>query len=143
MRTLQKTPQSGPNPRGLLLGASPAVMGLVRGFTLIEVLIALAIVSVALTAGLRATGTLSLNAQRQTEVMLAQICANNALIEARLSSAYPGPGESEFNCTQGEMEFRGVSRVAPTPNPNFRRIDVQVFLGERPITQFSSIIGKI
>jgi prepilin-type N-terminal cleavage/methylation domain-containing protein len=43
------------------------------GFTLIEVLVALGIVAIALMAGLKATGSLSRNAERQTISMLANL----------------------------------------------------------------------
>ena len=56
---------------------------LARGFTLIEVLVALGIVAIALIAGTQATMALTRNAQRQSDVMLAQICAENELINPR------------------------------------------------------------
>ncbi|MBC7609354.1 MAG: prepilin-type N-terminal cleavage/methylation domain-containing protein, partial [Polaromonas sp.] len=46
-----------------------------HGFTLIEVLVALSIVAIALLAGLQATSALTNNALRQSDVMLAHICA--------------------------------------------------------------------
>jgi general secretion pathway protein I len=50
-----------------------------RGFTLIEVLVALAIVAVVLGAGLKAAGALTNNAQRLADVTAAQWCADNQL----------------------------------------------------------------
>ena len=55
------------------------------GFTLVEVLVALAIVAIALLAGTRAASTLTSNAQRQTDIVLAHLCAENELVKARLS----------------------------------------------------------
>lgn len=55
-----------------------------RGFTLIEVLVALGIVGIALMAGLQATSALTLNAERQSEVLLAQLCAQNELVAQAL-----------------------------------------------------------
>ncbi|NDB01935.1 MAG: prepilin-type N-terminal cleavage/methylation domain-containing protein, partial [Betaproteobacteria bacterium] len=52
-----------------------------RGFTLVEVLVALGIVAIALTAGLQATAALTRNAQRQIDNTLAQLCAENALVK--------------------------------------------------------------
>ena len=42
-----------------------------RGFTLVEVLVALGIVAIALMAGLQATTALTRNAQRQSDIVLA------------------------------------------------------------------------
>ena len=50
-----------------------------RGFTLLEVLVALGIVAIALAAGMQATAALTRNAQRQTDALLGQMCAENAL----------------------------------------------------------------
>ena len=56
-----------------------------RGFTLVEVLVALGIVAVTLTAGLQATAALTRQAQRQSDRLLAQTCAENELIKVRLT----------------------------------------------------------
>ena len=57
-----------------------------RGFTLVEVLVALGIVAIALMAGLQATTALTRNALRQSDIVLAQLCAENELVKARLSA---------------------------------------------------------
>ena len=63
------------------------------GFTLVEVLVALAIVAIALLAGTRAASTLTSNAQRQTDIVLAHLCAENELVKARLSRQMPSVGD--------------------------------------------------
>ena len=57
-----------------------------RGFTLVEVLVALGIVAIALVAGLQASAALTNNAQRQSDVLLAHLCAKNELARLRLST---------------------------------------------------------
>jgi general secretion pathway protein I len=97
-----------------------------RGFTLIEVLVAAAIVAIALGAGMKAAGTLTSNTQRLVEVSAAQWCADNMLTELRLTRQFPGVGDIEFACVQLGREYRGTLVVRPTPNPNFRRVDANV-----------------
>ena len=97
------------------------------GFTLVEVLVALAILAVTLGAGLKAAGALVLNAQRQTQMTAAQWCADNHLTELKLTGAFPGAGQSDFSCEQLGVRYRGQLRAQNTPNPNFRRVDVQIF----------------
>jgi general secretion pathway protein I len=96
------------------------------GFTLIEVLVALAIVAVTLGAGIKAAGALSNNALRLAEVSEAQWCADNQLTNLRLTKQYPGVGDSDFKCEQMGLTYNGKLVVRPTPNPNFRRVDAQI-----------------
>jgi general secretion pathway protein I len=64
-----------------------------RGFTLIEVLVAVAIVAITLAAGLKAAGALTDNAQRLSEVVSAQWCAYKAMTKLSLSEQIPGDGD--------------------------------------------------
>jgi general secretion pathway protein I len=113
------------------------------GFTLIEVLVALAIVAIALAAGTQATSALTRNAQRQTDVMLAQLCAENELVKARLARQMPAVGEGTLVCTQANVAFNVTVSTSQTLNPNFRRVDVRVRdAGEVPIIQVSTVIGR-
>jgi general secretion pathway protein I len=125
------------------LAASVGAPSSQDGFTLIEVLVALAIVAIALAAGLQATTALTNNAQRQSNVLLAQICAENELVKARLSKQMPDIGDSSLTCEQGGHSFPVTVSVLPTPNPSFRRVDAQVFDGETPVLRLSTIVGKI
>jgi general secretion pathway protein I len=114
-----------------------------RGFTLIEVLVALAIVAVTLGAGIKAAGALTGNAQRLAEVSAAQWCADNQLTGLRLARQFPGVGDGDFACEQLGRAFSGKLVVRPTPNPNFRRVDAQVFneAGE-PLLTLSTVLGR-
>ena len=113
-----------------------------RGFTLVEVLVALAIVGVALLAGLRATGALTLHAQRQSDVLLGQLCAENALHQIRLSRQMPGAGETSRECLQADQTYTVVLNVQPTPNPNFMRVDAQVRNSTEPVLHITTIVGR-
>ena len=101
-----------------------------RGFTLIEVLVALAIVTIALGAGLRAAGVLTDNAARLAEVTAAQWCAENQLVALRLARVFPGVGDADFSCEQLGRSYAGKLVTRPTPNPGFRRVDAVVSDGE-------------
>ena len=117
-----------------------------QGFTLIEVMVALAIVAIALAAGARATGALTRNAERQTEVLLAQLCAENELVKMRLSRQMPNVGSASFSCEQGGRVFGGLLDVQPTPNPNMRRVDAKVLASTGPdapvVMQVSTVVGR-
>ena len=112
------------------------------GFTLVEVMVALAIVAIALMAGLQATTALTRNAQRQSDIVLAQLCAENELVRARLSRQMPSVGDSTQTCEQAGRQLQVVTAVRSTPNPSFRRIDAQVLDGDNSILRISTIIGR-
>ena len=112
------------------------------GFTLVEVLVALAIVAIALMAGLQATTALTRHAQRQSDLLLAQICAENELIKVRLTQQMPGVGDSNVSCEQAGRVLTVAMSVRPTPNPNFRRVDAKVIDGETSILRLSTVVGR-
>ena len=112
------------------------------GFTLIEVLVALAIVAIALGAGLQATSALTRNALRQSSVLLAHLCAENELVKVRLSSQMPAIGDANMSCEQGDRTFAVTVSVLPTPNPSFRRVDAQVFEDQVSILRLSTVVGR-
>ncbi len=113
-----------------------------RGFTLVEVLVALGIVAIALAAGLRATTALTNNAMRQSDILLAHLCAENELVKARLSQQMPGVGDSELSCEQGNRRFDVRVAVRPTQNPSFRRMDAKISDNGTPLLTLSTIIGR-
>ena len=113
-----------------------------RGFTLIEVLVALAIVAVSVMAGMRAAASMTRNADRQWQVLLAQVCADNALHRLRLGRSLPNVGESRVTCPQAELALDVVLTVQTTPNPSFRRVDAQVFLQSTPLLRVSTVLGR-
>ncbi len=101
-----------------------------RGFTLVEVLVALAIVAIALGAGLRVSGAQINNAERQGLMFRAQLCAENELIKMRLTRQLPDVGEKSFSCDQAGMTLAGKLTVQGTPNPSFRKVDSVIYQAE-------------
>lgn len=113
------------------------------GFTLVEVLVALAIVATALLAGVQATNALTRHAQREADVLLAQLCAENELVKVRLARQMPDVGDGTQACAQAGRQLAVAVHVRPTPNPSFRRVEAQVFdEGARPILRLATIVGR-
>lgn len=112
------------------------------GFTLIEVLVALSIVAISLLAGMQATSALTTNALRQSNILLAHVCAENELIKVRLSQQMPDVGDSTITCEQAGRLLLVTLSVRPTPNPEFRRVDAKVAESNAPVLQLSTIVTR-
>jgi general secretion pathway protein I len=112
------------------------------GFTLIEVLVALSIVAIALLAGMQAMAALTTNAQRQANVLLAHLCAENELIKIRLSRQMPNVGDNVVACEQAGRSLTVTLVVRPTPNPQFRRVEAQVSDAGAAILQIATIVAR-
>ena len=115
----------------------------VAGFTLLEVLIALAIVAVTLVAGMKATSLLIRSTERQADRLLAQLCVNNAITELRLSQRFPDVGDITWTCELAGrvLELRLLTQA--TPNPNFRRVEARLTREGMFLFQASTVIGRI
>ena len=98
-----------------------------RGFTLLEVLVALVIIGVALAASMRGAMSLTSTAEYSRDKLLALLTAENRLLELRLARERLEPGEEILPCEQGGIAFTCAQAVKPTPNPFFRRVEVRVF----------------
>jgi len=93
-----------------------------RGFTMIEVLVALAIIAIALAASMRAVGNLAASEADLHDRLLAGWSADNTLAQLSLAHTWPDIGERRFDCSQGNLRLTCTQHVTATPNPIFRRV---------------------
>jgi general secretion pathway protein I len=97
-----------------------------RGFTLVEVVVALAIVAIGMLAVFKTIGDTVNNISTLRDRSFAAWIADNRITEVRLSGQMPSVDE-----TEGDLEYAGrrwhwVAKVAQTPVDGLRRIDVSV-----------------
>jgi len=114
-----------------------------RGFTLLEVLIALAVVALAMLA-LTRTATMQVrDFDALRERTLASWIAANVLTETRLATALPSTGKSDGRVEFAARSWRWTRDVRATADPEIRRIDIQVFTGEArdPSASLSGFAG--
>ena len=97
------------------------------GFTLIEVLVALAIVSIALMSALRAAGQGTNNVGELRSRLLAGWVAENLLAEHRARADWLPLGMQRGTSREGGLDFAWREEIIATPNAAFRRVDVRVF----------------
>lgn len=97
-----------------------------RGFTLIEVLVALAIIAVAMGAALRATGVMAANNRALQDKTLALLAAQNALTQLRLEQTLPRAGTQMVPCPQGGLALQCELVFTNSMNRSFRQVAVKV-----------------
>jgi general secretion pathway protein I len=115
-----------------------------RGFTLVEVLVALAVVALALVALVRATSVQVASADALRERTFAGWIAANVVEETRLAQAFAPTGRSDGHVRFAGREWRWTREVKATPDAEVRRIDVQVFVedGREPSASLSGFAGS-
>ncbi len=96
------------------------------GFTLIEMLVALAILAIALAAVQRSVAGSLDNAFELKQRLLASWVADNRLTELRATRLLPPPGDATGEEIQAGITFRWKSQVSFTPNPYVERVEITV-----------------
>ena len=112
-----------------------------RGFTLVEILVALAIIAVALTTGLRALAQAADGAGALKQRTLALWVAQNRVAAAQLESPWPAPGRRDGTESEGNAAFAYVETISATQNPAFRKIEVVVTEPGVPDYALARLVG--
>jgi general secretion pathway protein I len=114
-------------------------------FTLVEILVAVAILAVALAATTRAASVATDSALETRHRLLATWAAQNRIAEIRARRLYPPVATTRLTAEQGGMSLVIEERVTDTPNPIIRRIDLAVSDARSPdraITQLSAYVAR-
>ncbi len=98
-----------------------------RGFTLIEVLAALAVIALAMTALLASSARLAQQQQQLETLSFASWLADTVMTETRLKEPFPAIGKRDGQGSAGKYRFRWSMVVQATPEPAIRRMDLHVF----------------
>lgn len=97
-----------------------------QGFTLIEALIAMTIISVALLACLKAAGNLNIQQDDMLRRQYAVWSAENVANHLRIAAIFPDADTLKSRCDQANYQFVCSVVITNTPNPNFRRVEILV-----------------
>jgi general secretion pathway protein I len=114
-----------------------------RGFTLVEILVSLAILSIILGALVQSAGVATSNAGRMRDRTIAEWVATNRLAELRLSPSFPETGSKS-----GEEEMFGKpwywkTIVQKVEDDDLRRVDVEVRSSEDSENPLITIAGFV
>ena len=96
------------------------------GFTLVEVLVALAILAIALAAAMRTLHLTTDSAQETKLRLLATWVAQNQLAELTAKQEFSAPGISNGNLDYAGVKFAWQHNISGTPNAAFRKLEIRV-----------------
>ncbi|HET9651646.1 MAG TPA: type II secretion system minor pseudopilin GspI [Usitatibacter sp.] len=116
-----------------------------KGFTLIEILVAVAILAVALAATTRAASVATDGALETRQRLLATWAAQNRVAELRARHIFPSVAASKLTAEQGGLALSIDESVAETPNPTIRRVDLAVSDSRNPdrvLARLTAYVGK-
>jgi general secretion pathway protein I len=117
----------------------------VRGFTLLEVMVALAVIAVALGAGMSAISGNVRNAAGLQQRTYAHWVAMNKLAEVQVKQQWPAIRTTRGSALLARHEWFWTLKVGKTPNRLIRRVDVMVRLQENdesPLVTLTGFIGQ-
>ena len=98
-----------------------------QGFTLLEVLIALAVLALAMGAVIKATSDYTSNQSYLRDRTLAMWVARNVLVEYQVKGEWLSVGERKGTREMGNQEWRWLARISQTEEAELRRLDVEVY----------------
>lgn len=101
-------------------------MNAARGFTLLEILVALAILAIGLAAATRACMSATDTAAALQQRQLAGWVAENQLALLRAARQFPAPGQSSGEARMGQRTFRWTMAVDTAAQGYFRRVEIAV-----------------
>ena len=124
---MKPKPGTGPHfPLGGIAIPPCGKCGPVPGFTLIEILVAVAILAVAMAATMRAASLATDGALETRQRLLATWAAENRVAELRARRIYPPASTTRMNVEQGGMALVVDETVTDTANPIIRKVELAV-----------------
>jgi len=115
-----------------------------HGFTLLEVLVALAILAIALAAVIKTTTANVENAQYLRDKTLAHWVAMNVLKEVQVRGEWPSVGKKDGTALMANREWFWIMHTSTTMEKELRRLDIQVFQHHKaklPVTILVGFVG--
>jgi len=118
-----------------------------KAFTLIEVLVAMAVLTLSLLAAIKVASEVTTSAIHMQEKTLAQWVAMNKVAEARLQKNWPAIGRSNGDIEYADRSWHWQMEVKSTPDNSVRKVEVGVLPesdkdAETPTVLITAFLGK-
>jgi general secretion pathway protein I len=113
------------------------------GFTLIEILVAVAILAIALAATTRAASVATDGAVQTRQRLLATWAAENRIAELRARRVFPNAATTNFSAEEGGLALGVQETVSETANPTIRRVDLAITDASDPARVLASLTGYV
>ena len=113
------------------------------GFTLIEIIIALVVISVALGAVISTTGSSVSHGSHLKEKTIALWVAENFLTEVSVSKQWPATGQQSEQAMMAGKQWYIQNKVTQTPDKLMRRLDVSVFSDHKHEQQLVTLVAFV
>lgn len=118
-----------------------------KAFTLIEVLVAMAVISISLLAAIKVASEVTTSAIYMQDKTLAHWVAMNKVAEMRLQQTWPSIGRSNGDVEMADRSWHWKMEVKATEDKDVRRLEVGVMPesekdAETPTVLLIAFLGK-
>ena len=116
------------------------------GFTLLEIMVALAVLALAMGALVKTSSDYTSNQTYLRDRTMTNWVARNVLAQHQLENQWPRVGERKGTLEMGWQEWEWLAKISQTDEEKLRRIDVEVRAidseDETPITVLSGFLKQ-
>ncbi len=117
-----------------------------RGFTLLEIMVALAVLALAMGALIKTASDFTSNQTYLRDRTMTAWVARNVLVQYQLDNQWPRVGEKKGTLKMGWQEWEWLADISQTDEEKLRRIDVEVRAldseDDDPITVLSGFLKQ-
>jgi len=118
------------------------VCGMIRGFTLIELVVALAVIAIGMTAVLHSASQAAHAGSFLKQRTIAHWVASNQAAEFSINREWPDPGVITGTETMADQTWRWEAQVQNTVVPELRLVTIRVMLDDEEKASLITFVGK-